>query len=213
MINVFKEMSWLHRTCIWIGIVLIILVFLGIGIRTSQVTSIELSPLNIFSNGSVIIVATGGEGLLSVKICGGTYEIYEYSIEDVDATRFILNISMEQPIAIEANTDIFSGTTIIAASFNHYVKDLFEQMDSKEKYLGLIELGQNKEWIYNKYVVLGKLLALYIEVHNRTNTNIEIAFHPIILGTAGPEATITLGVMLILIPLVHTLFTKRAVKR
>ncbi len=213
MINIFKEMSWFHRTCIWIGVALIILVFLGTSIRASQATNIELSPLNIFNNGSIIIAATGGEGLLSVKIHGGTYEVYEYSIEDVDATRFILNISMEQPIVIEADTDVFSGTTIIAASFNYYVKDLFEQLDSKGKHLGLIELGQNKEWIYNKHVVLGKLLALYIEIYNRTNTNIEITFHPIILGITGPEATIALGAILILIPLTHTLFTKRAAKQ
>lgn len=210
----FKQLTWIHRTMIWVGIALIVLVLLATSIRSASPTTVEINPSGVLpANSTMVVVAGGGEGKLSIELTGeGVYDVYEYLLEEADSTRFILNISMMQPIIIEANTDVFSGTTIIAAAFHNDVKQLLDSMSGEKKHIDKIKLEGGEQWIYTRQLVLNKLLVLYIKVYNETLANAYAVFYPLAIGITGPEATIAIGIVLVVAPLIHVIAFKRTVK-
>ncbi len=210
--RVFKNMSWIHRTIMWIGVALVILSVLSTSIRASQATSVEISRENIWSNGSVVVAAMGGEGRIEVKVNGnGVIHAYRYEFEHIDAARFIINISYAQPIRIEASTDPFSGATVIAASFQYSIKDILKQFNASMEDLGEIKLKGS--WSYSTQLKLGKTVVVFIEVGNNTSISLESMFYPLSIGIMSMEVTIGIGLVMTIAPLGHAiLLSKRTVK-
>ncbi len=210
--EVFRNMTWIHRTVMWIGIALIILSILSTSIRASQATSVEISRENIWGNGSVVVAAMGGEGRVEVKLNGdGVIHAYKYEFERVDAARFIINISYAQPIRIEASTDPFSGATLIAASFQYSVRDMLKQLNASVEDLGEIELKGS--WSYSTQLKLEKTVVVLVEVGNNTNISLEALFYPVSIGIISVELTIGIGIVMAIAPLGHAiLLSRRTVK-
>ena len=209
----FRQLTWIHRTMIWVGIALIVLILLAMSIRGTSPTTVEIDPSRVLpANSTMVVAAGGGEGKLIIELTGeGVYDAYEYLLEEVDSTRFILNISMMQPIIIEANTDVFSGTTIIAAAFHGDVKQLLDSMSGEKKHIGKIKLEGGGQWTYSRQLALNKLLVLYIKVFNETIANAYAVFYPLAIGITSPEATIAIGIVLVVTPLIHVIAFKRTV--
>ncbi len=211
--GMLRNMTWMHRTVMWIGMVLIILSILSTSIRASQSTSVELSRENIWSNGSIVVAAMGGEGRIEVQVNGnGVIHVYRYEFERMDAARFIINISYAQPIRIEASTDPFSGTTLIAASFPYSIKEMFKYFNTSTEYLGVIELKGS--WSYSTYLEFEKTVAVFIELENNTSLSLEAQFYPVSIGVMSMEVTIGIGLIMALAPIGHVvLVSRRTVKK
>lgn len=210
----FSQLTWAHRTMIWAGVSLIVLIVLAVSIRSTLSTTVGISPSGVLpANSTVVVVASGGEGRLNVRLMGeGVYDVYEYLLEGVDSTRFMLNISMMQPMMMEANTNTLSGTIIIAAAFSIDVKKLLDSIDGEEKHIGEIRLKGGDQWVYTKQLALNKVLVLYIKVYNETPASVHAVFYPSAIGITSPEATITVGIALVAAPLIHVVAFKRVAK-
>ena len=210
--EMLRNMTWIHRTVMWIGVALIILSILSTSIRTSQSTSVELSRENIWSNGSIVVAAMGGEGKVEVKVNGiGVIHVYRYEFKRIDASRFIINISYAQPIRIEASTDPFSGTTLIIASFPHSIKDMLKYFNTSVEDLGVIDL--RGYWSYSTHLEFEKTIAVVIELGNNTSLNLEAQFYPVSIGIMSMEVTIGIGLIMALAPIGHVvLVSRRTVK-